>query len=115
MSKITVKKEKVIKEFRDQLNLKGIEGRERFDTPFFKILNELYVFHPREMKCDITRFNSLTFIIIVDHTYIYLEWSEKTTLLSITIMDDNFDDGGIFNLSLDEALEKLKNLWKNKI
>lgn len=115
MTKTTVKKEKVIKEFRDELNIKGIEDRERYDIPFFKILNELYVFHPREIKCNITRFNSLTFIIIVDHTYIYIEWSERTTLLCITHMDDRFNDGGIFNLTLDDAIEKIKNQWNKKV
>ena len=110
MNDITVKKEKVIKEFRNELKEKVIVDRKKYDIPFFKILNELYVFHPREMKCHISRFNSLTFSIIIHRTYIYIEWSEKFTLLSIT--DDEFENDGIYNTTLDEALEIVKKIWR---
>lgn len=115
MNDILVKKEKVIKEFREELNLKGIINREKYDKPFFLVLNELYPLRPRNMTCHINRFDRLTFVIVVEHTYIYIEWTEKITLLSITIMDGDFDDGGIYHTTLEDAIEKIKDRWKKKI
>jgi hypothetical protein len=118
MDKSKVKKEKVIREFREELALKGIEKKKIYDEPFFKILNHVYHYHPREIKCHISRLNSLTFLVILDHTYIYIEWSSKqipNTLLSITIMDGKFDDGGIFNLKLDDALRTINKICKKKV
>lgn len=114
MVKTKVKKEKVIKEFREELKLKQVEDREVFDEPFFKILNQVYKHEPENIKPNITRFGTLSFIVKKNHTYIYLEWSPKripSTLLSITIMSDEFDDGGIYTLTLDEALKKIDGLW----
>lgn len=117
MLKTKVKKEKVIKEFREELINKNVTNREIFDKPFFEILNHVYKYNPKETKCHLTRLGSMTFLVIVDHTYMYLEWSPKKdvpTLLSITVMDGEFDDGGIYHLSLSEVLEKMDEQWKTK-
>ena len=119
MDKIKVKKEKVIKEFRDELIAKNVDPlqREIYDEPFFKILNHIYQYHPKEIKCHISRLNSLTFLMILDHTYIYIDWAinrKFSTLLSITIMDGEFDDSGIYTLSLDDALKNIDKVCKKE-
>lgn len=120
MNKPKVKKEKVIREFREELKLKGIEKNQPlYDEAFFTILNHVYKYHPRNITCHLSRLNSLTFLVMVDHTYIYIEWSptkERKTLLSITIMDGYFDQGGgIYTVTLEEALEKIDKVCKVKI
>lgn len=118
MSKVKVKKEKVIREFREELKIKGIENRDIYEEPFFKILNHVYKYHPRNITCNLSRLNSLTFVVIIDHIYIYIEWSSKhviNTLLSITIMDENFDDSGIYTVTLDEALENIDRVCKKRV
>ncbi len=113
-----VKKEKVIREFREELKLKEILKREIYDESFFKILNHVYKHNPNEIKANINRLNNLTFLIIHEHKYIYIEMlnnNPRTTLLSITIMGDDYEDGGIFNLTLDMALEKIDELWTKTI
>lgn len=119
MGKVKVKKEKVIREFREEIKLKGLEKEMQiYDEPFFKILNHVYKYHPRNITCNLSRLNSLTFVVIIDHIYIYIEWSSKTvinTLLSITIMDEDFDDGGIYTVPLDEALENIDRVCKKKV
>jgi hypothetical protein len=118
MNKTKVKKEKVIREFREELKLKGIENREVYDEPFFKILNHVYQYQPKEIKCHVSRLDSLTFLVIVEHTYIFIEWSpirNFETLLSITIMNQEFDQGGIYTTTLDEALKEIDKVCKKKI
>jgi hypothetical protein len=113
---IKVKKEKVIREFREELKTKGLEKREVYEELFFEILNRVYTLKPKEMRCHLSRLNSLSFLVILDHTYIFIEWSvgkNPDTLLSITMFDD-FENGGIYFTSLDNALNIIEDTCKTK-
>jgi hypothetical protein len=117
MDKLTVKKEKVIREFRDELKVRGIVNREIYELPFFQILNHVYKYHPRNITCHLNRLNNLTFLVMIDHTYIFIEWSpqkERKTLLSITIMDGEIEQSGIYTVSLEEALKNIDRVCKVK-
>ena len=116
MDDLKVKKEKVIKEFREELKLKNVENdiRNDFDLVFFKILNHIYKHSFREIKVNITRFKSLSFILIRKKTYIYIEYNpnqKNNILLSITNFNNNEDIGGIYSLNIDTLLKKIDELW----
>jgi len=113
MDKVQVKKEKVIREFREELALKGYDKMKVYDEPFFKILNRVYKHKPENIVCHINRLNTLVFVIRFEHKYIYLEWFENKSfevLLSITLLDDDFNKGGIYTTSIDEALDKIDDV-----
>lgn len=112
-----VKREKTLQEFREELKIKGVD-RNLYEASFLKIWNHVYKYRPTDIKANINRLKNLTFLVIRDHKYVYMELLDnnpKTVLMSITIMDGEFDEGGIFNLTLDDALEKFNELWKKKI
>jgi len=113
MDKVRVKKEKVIREFRDELELKGYDKKKVYEDPFFKILNRVYKHKPENISCHINRLNTLVFVIRFEHKYIYLEWFKDEAfevLLSITLLDGDFDRGGIYTTTVDEALDKIDDV-----
>src|SRR5258706_6069192 len=101
---IIVKKEKVVREFREELKLKGLELRDLYDESFFKILNHVYPYHPKNMTCHLKP-EWLTFLLTFEHKYVSIAWSEQCIILSITIPTD-FEKGGFYTLtSLEEVFE----------
>lgn len=112
-NEIVVKKEKVIREFRDELKVKGIQNIELYDEPFFKILNHIYRYHPKNITCHL-KADWLTFLMTFEHEFIYIAWSKKFVILSITIPSD-YQKGGMFTLSLNDTLEKLDTICSKRI
>jgi hypothetical protein len=110
--RIVVKKEKVIREFRDELKLKGNENRELYDEPFFKILNHIYQYRPINITCHI-KSGWLTFLMRFEHKFIYIAWSKEMVILNVTIPND-FEKSGMYTLSLDDTFKKLNTVCKKK-
>jgi hypothetical protein len=112
-----VQKRKIFEDFENELKVKGLENREKYENDFRTILNSVYKHSLEDIRPSITRFNTLSVLLIKEHKFIYLEVDEKRkhdTLLSINIMDD-IDKGGLYNLPLKEALKKIDIACRSKV
>lgn len=112
-----VQKRKIFVDFENELKIKGFENKAKYEDVFRKILNSVYKHSLEDIRPNITRFNTLSVLLIKDHKYIYLEVDEKRkydTMLSVTVMDD-IDKGGITMLSLDNALKKIDDICRSKV
>jgi hypothetical protein len=118
MDRTIVKKEKVIAEFREELNLKGIHNKKIYDDSFFKILNLIYKYHPRDIRCHIKNNDCLSFLVYNNHDYLYIGWLPNTkfdTIISFNKMDGSFDDSDINVLKLNNALEIIDEICKKMV
>lgn len=111
-----VQKKKIVEDFENELRIKGVENKSKYEDVFQKILKSVYKHSLQDIKPTITRFNTLSLLMIKEHKYIYLEVDEKrkyNTMLSITIPDE-IDKGGIYIIPLDKALKKIDLICRQK-
>lgn len=112
-----VQKRKIFVDFENELKRKGQDNKAKYEEMFREILNTAYKHSLQDIRPNITRFNTLSVLMIKDHKYIYLEVDERRiydTMLSVTVMDD-VDKGGIYNLPLDKALKKIDDVCRWKV
>lgn len=112
-----VQKRKIFADFENELMIKGLENKAKYEHTFRQILNSVYKHCLQDIRPNITRFNTLSVLLIKDHKYIYLEVDEKRkydTMLSVTIPDD-VDKGGIAMMPLDKALSKIDDVCRSKV
>jgi hypothetical protein len=112
-----VQKRKIFEDFENELKVKGVENRTKYETEFRTILDSVYKHCLEDIRPSITRHKTLSVLLIKDHKYIYIEVDDKRkhdTLLSINIIND-IDKGGIFILPLKEALKKIDVACRLKV
>lgn len=112
-----VQKRKIFEDFENELKVKGLENRAKYENEFRTILNDVYKHCLEDIRPSITRYNTLSVLLIKEHKYIYIEVDERRkhdTLLSINIIND-IDKGGVYNLPLKEALKKIDEACRLKV
>lgn len=112
-----VQKRKILEDFENDLKIKGISERENYEENLRTILNRVYKHSFQDIRPSISRFKTLSVLLIKEHKHIFLEVNEKrkhNTLLSINIFDD-IEKGGHYLLPLDEALNKIDEACRTKV
>lgn len=111
-----VQKRKIYEDFENELRVKGKKYEEKYSNIFRQILNSVYKHSPHDIRPNITRFDTLSVLVVKNHMYIYIEVDENRkydTLLSVTMPED-VEKGGTYNLPLHKALLEIDKVCRSK-
>lgn len=85
-----VKKEKPIRDFKEEISFKGNHYVEKYDKPFFQILNAVYLTKPLNI-IPLVKENCLVMHIQYLHKRVLIEWyNDKKTFLVISDLNDGY-------------------------
>lgn len=85
-----VKKEKPIRDFKEEVSFKGTHYVEKYDKPFFKILNAVYLTKPLNIV-PLIKEKCLVMHVQYPHKWVLIEWyDDNKTFLVISNLNDGY-------------------------